>query len=184
MTTQTLRGLATHGGMHWRGDRVDGFFGTDPCTRADRRALQRGPLVPQLHRRVRGPGREGRHDHAGADAAVHGLRRCRSCCRRTRCASLDNSLDRGSERAAQTSSTAATTDTVDDLQRLPHPESRPGLLRHRTGEQSFEGEPQNVKVPHLRNVYTKVGMFGCPATPRTATRCAASASCTTAASTR
>jgi len=32
MTTQTLRGLATHGGMHWRGDRVDGFFGTDPCT--------------------------------------------------------------------------------------------------------------------------------------------------------
>ena len=31
MTTQTLRGLATHGGMHWRGDRVDGFFGTDAC---------------------------------------------------------------------------------------------------------------------------------------------------------
>ena len=32
MTTQTLRGLATHGAMHWRGDRVDGFFGIDPCT--------------------------------------------------------------------------------------------------------------------------------------------------------
>jgi hypothetical protein len=27
------------------------------------------------------------------------------------------------------------------------------------GEQSFEGEPQHLKVPHLRNVYTKVGMF-------------------------
>ena len=32
MTTQTLRGLATHGGMHWRGDRVTGFFGVDACT--------------------------------------------------------------------------------------------------------------------------------------------------------
>ena len=32
MTTQTLRGMSTHGGMHWRGDRVDGFFGTDSCT--------------------------------------------------------------------------------------------------------------------------------------------------------
>jgi YVTN family beta-propeller protein len=53
MTTQTLRGLATHGGMHWRGDRVDGFFGT-----GQRRffGLRRGPVVPQLHRRLRGPG--------------------------------------------------------------------------------------------------------------------------------
>ena len=31
MTTQTLRGLSTHGGMHWRGDRVDGALGQDPC---------------------------------------------------------------------------------------------------------------------------------------------------------
>ena len=29
MTTQTLRGMANSGGMHWRGDRVDGFFGQD-----------------------------------------------------------------------------------------------------------------------------------------------------------
>jgi hypothetical protein len=28
------------------------------------------------------------------------------------------------------------------------------------GKQSFEGEPQNAKVPHLRNAYAKVGMFG------------------------
>ena len=31
MTTQTLRGLSTHGATHWRGDRLDGFFGTDDC---------------------------------------------------------------------------------------------------------------------------------------------------------
>ena len=29
MTTQTLRGMANHGAMHWRGDRSVGFFGTD-----------------------------------------------------------------------------------------------------------------------------------------------------------
>jgi hypothetical protein len=27
------------------------------------------------------------------------------------------------------------------------------------GEESFEGEPQHMKVPHVRNVYAKVGMF-------------------------
>ena len=30
MLTQTLRGLAFHGPMHWRGDRAVGVFGTDP----------------------------------------------------------------------------------------------------------------------------------------------------------
>jgi DNA-binding beta-propeller fold protein YncE len=29
MTTQTLRGLFNHGAMHWRGDRAVGYFGTD-----------------------------------------------------------------------------------------------------------------------------------------------------------
>jgi hypothetical protein len=28
------------------------------------------------------------------------------------------------------------------------------------GDQSLEGEPQNFKIPHLRNAYQKVGMFG------------------------
>ena len=32
MSTQTLRGLVNHGAMHWRGDRVDGFFGKDTST--------------------------------------------------------------------------------------------------------------------------------------------------------
>jgi hypothetical protein len=32
------------------------------------------------------------------------------------------------------------------------------------GLSSFENEPQNGKIPHLRNVYQKVGMFGMPAT--------------------
>ena len=31
------------------------------------------------------------------------------------------------------------------------------------GNQSFENLPQIVKIPHLRNIYAKVGMFGTPA---------------------
>jgi hypothetical protein len=37
------------------------------------------------------------------------------------------------------------------------------------GRQSFEGETQNFKVPHLRNMYTKVGMFGILVDPDTLT---------------
>ena len=29
MATQTMRGMSTHGHMHWRGDRSTGYFGTD-----------------------------------------------------------------------------------------------------------------------------------------------------------
>ena len=39
-----------------------------------------------------------------------------------------------------------------------------GLLRHRRPRR-FEGETQIFKVPHLRNMYQKVGMFGMPAVP-------------------
>ena len=35
MTTQTLRGMATHGSLHWRGDKVDGLFGLDDCPGGD-----------------------------------------------------------------------------------------------------------------------------------------------------
>jgi hypothetical protein len=31
------------------------------------------------------------------------------------------------------------------------------------GKLTFENEPQIFKIPHLRNIYTKVGMFGMPA---------------------
>ena len=86
MTTQTLRGLATHGGMHWRGDRVDGFFGTDACTEPSGAPCNEDLSFRNFIVAFEGLVGQARHDHAGADAAVHGLRARRSCCRRTRCA--------------------------------------------------------------------------------------------------
>ncbi len=33
------------------------------------------------------------------------------------------------------------------------------------GDSSIEGEPQEFKIPHLRNIYQKIGMFGMPRVP-------------------
>ena len=37
MTTQTMRGMSTHGHMHWRGDRANGYFGIDDAQTLDER---------------------------------------------------------------------------------------------------------------------------------------------------
>jgi YVTN family beta-propeller protein len=86
MTTQTLRGLATHGGMHWRGDRVDGFFGTDPCTESRGSWGSRAPSRRPTCRTSR-------------------TSRCSSCCRRTRSRPWTTRL-RLNSRTASTSSPA------------------------------------------------------------------------------
>ena len=53
---------------------------------------------------------------------------------------------------------ASLTDTVEDCDGCHN--LNPGLgFFGSGGEQSFEGEPQNAKVPHYRNMYTKIGMF-------------------------
>src|SRR5438034_6990756 len=42
---------------------------------------------------------------------------------------------------------------------------RSTLFPYTTLFRSFEALPQTVKIPQLRNLYTKVGMFGMPAIP-------------------
>jgi MYXO-CTERM domain-containing protein len=51
------------------------------------------------------------------------------------------------------------TDTVEDCDGCHDLDPASGFFGS-GGEKSFENEPQNVKVAHLRNVYQKVGMFG------------------------
>jgi hypothetical protein len=51
------------------------------------------------------------------------------------------------------------TDTVEDCDGCHNLDPASGFFGS-GGEQSFEGEPQNFKVAHLRNMYQKVGMFG------------------------
>lgn len=80
---------------------------------------------------------------------------------------LDNSLD-PAELAGETLFDAPNTDGVgscDDCHRLDRSQAFFGS----GGEQTFEGETQNFKVAHLRNMYTKVGMFGKLIDPDTTT---------------
>jgi DNA-binding beta-propeller fold protein YncE len=46
-----------------------------------------------------------------------------------------------------------------------HVLSEPNGFFGTAGGSTFEGEPQAFKVPHLRNMYQKVGMFGAPGGP-------------------
>jgi len=148
MTTQTLRGLSTHGAMHWRGDRATGFFGTDafdedlsfrnfivafegllgratPLDEASMNAFTDFALQVQLPPNPNRPFDGLRPDQqAGRDfymqTVVDGGRTCHQC----------HTLDPAS---GFFGSGAVSTIT---------------------------GNPQVFKVPHLRNAYTKVGMFG------------------------
>ena len=184
MTTQTLRGMANHGPMHWRGDRTGG---NDPGGDAARR--DRG--VPKFSVAFAGLlGRDGPipdRRHAG----VHRLRPAGHAIRPTRSAT-STTRSTADQQAGRDFFIGPVTDTV------PAPATAAtsldpahGLLRHRRLS-SFEDETQIVQdrppaqpVPEGRHVRHAGGRrSSTPATTASrATRSAASASSTTAAST-
>jgi hypothetical protein len=159
MTTQTLRGMATHGGMHWRGDRVDGFFGTDPCTEPTG-----APCDEDLSFRNFIVAFEGL---VGMDGTISA-----SDMQKFADFTLQIMLPPNPIRAIGNSLTAAeqdgedlfdgpVTDTVETCNGCHNLDAANGFFGS-GGEQSFEGEPQNFKVAHMRNLYQKLGMFGSP----------------------
>ncbi|MCR9093418.1 MAG: hypothetical protein NXI30_04315 [bacterium] len=182
MTTQTLRGMSTHGGMHWRGDRVDGFFGTDPCTQpgyAEANATnapcdedlsfrnfivafegligKEGTITPAEMQQfadfilqvqlppnpVRSLDDTLRTAAAPAPSEQRGNDVWFSCGPgATECAPLDPNA----------------TDTVEDCDGCHTLDPVNGFFGT-GGEASFEGAVQHVKVPHIRNMVQKIGMF-------------------------
>ncbi len=156
MTTQTLRGMATHGGLHWRGDRVDGFFGLDPCNEPTG-----APCDEDLSFRNFIVAFEGLIGMEGTISAPD-MQKFTDFALQLRLppnpvANLDGTLT-GAQQDGSNLFFGPTTDTVatcDGCHTL-----NPGQGFFGTGgEQSFEGEPQNAKVAHMRNLYAKVGMF-------------------------
>jgi cysteine-rich repeat protein len=176
MTTQTLKGMSTHGAMHWRGDRADGFFGTDLCnepgfsvvnstnapcdevnafknfivafeglvgmegtvTLAEMQQFADFILQVQLP-----PNPVRRLDNSLTGSQQDGSDKWFSCGPGgAECAPLDPDA----------------TDTVEDCDGCHTLDPANGFFGT-GGEESFEGEPQHIKIPHLRNVYAKVGMF-------------------------
>ncbi len=149
MTTQTLRGMQHGGAMHWRGDRSNGFFGmaADDEDMAFRNfivafegLLGRASLLPEADMQK------------FADFALS-LTLPPNPIR-----PLDNQLPPNAA-AGRSFYLNQPTDgllTCNDCHSL---EPSQGFFGGGTFS-TFEGNSQITKVPHLRNAYTKVGMFG------------------------
>ncbi len=188
MATQTLRGMVNHGAMHWRGDRVDGFFGRDTSAGPPYNAelafknfivafdglLGNGAAFSSGDMQafagfalaiVMPPNPVRSLDNALTVAQQH----CRDFF--MGCAGVDSSTgDPVTCQDGRPTGAGHFADGVGIDQLGFRCEGchvlRPELgLFGTDGEMSFEALPQTVKVPQLRNLYTKVGMFGMPAIP-------------------
>jgi len=183
MFTQTLRGMSTHGHMHWRGDRSVGYFGTDTEKNLDEKtsyknfivafegllgmdielpanvkSADKTPDVVKLEKDIDtfadfilstqmppNPIRPLSNGHS-ASAAIGrafflGNRRSDGL--------ADDSNKNGSEQDGVNCEGCHGLDV------------EKGFYGTR-GEVAHGGEVQIFKVPQLRNLYTRVGMFGLP----------------------
>lgn len=163
MTTQTLRGLPNSGAMHWRGDRANGFFPFDRdnieimsfrnfiVAFSGLVGLDVPPTDPQLQTQM----------DAFTDFALQVVLPPNPI------RALDNSLTDAQQRGLDffDGSTGQLSDGA-----VVNGFTCEGCHRHDasqgffgTGKDaSFEAETQIFKIPHFRNLYQKVGMFGMP----------------------
>ena len=168
MTTQTLRGMRNSGAMHWRGDRATGFFGSDAL---DSDLSFRNFIVAF----------QGLLGNAAMPSEVE-MRKFSNFQLQVQLPpnpvrNLDNSLTAAQQRGKDfyvgprlsdgieipgiDLGLGETAFTCEGCHRLD-----PGKGFFGTGGSgSFEGLPQIVKIPQLRNMYQKVGMFGTPKVP-------------------
>jgi len=170
MTTQTLRGMSTHGGMHWRGDRVDGFFGTDSCTEPTGAPCDEDLSFRNFIVAFEGlVGKEGTITPTQMQQFSDFILQVQLPPNPV--AELDNALT-GAQQDGEDLffgcgpgttecggiGAPGTSDTIEDCDGCHNLNPIEGFFGS-GGEQSFEGEPQNFKVAHMRNMYAKVGMF-------------------------
>jgi DNA-binding beta-propeller fold protein YncE len=169
MTTQSLRGMANHGPMHWRGDRTGGNDG--PSSQPNGGTFDEDAAFKKFNGAFEGlVGRStqltGPEMQAFTDfvlQVVYPPNPIRN---------LDNSLT-PAQQSGRNFFFGPISDTFEDCDgchRLvptaneANGVDRPGFFGT-DGRASFENETQVLKVPHLRNMYQKVGMFGMAAIP-------------------
>lgn len=162
MTTQTLRGMRNSGAMHWRGDRSNGFFGVDAF-------LEEASFNNFI---VAFPGLVGGSTpptDPGLQAQMQEFTDfvLQVALPPNPIRALDNSLS-SSEQAGMDFFDGSTGQLSDGADVFGF--TCEGCHTHNpqfgffgTGKfASFENEPQIMKIPHFRNLYQKVGMFGMP----------------------
>lgn len=169
MTTQTLKGMVNSGAMHWRGDRATGEFGTDPYDAVISFKNFAGAFEGLL-------GNRHPMDAAGMQAFADYALQLFLPPNPIR--NLDNSLTPAQKRGfdfyfGDRPSDGILVPNFGNLRNFVVSHNCNGChavdasqgLYGTNRNQSFEGISQIVKIPHLRNMYTKVGRFGSPAVP-------------------
>jgi DNA-binding beta-propeller fold protein YncE len=153
MTTQSLRGMANQGPMHWRGDRTgasDGGSGLDEVAAFKAFNVAFAGLL----------GRTGPLADAEMQAFADFILQVTYPPNPIR--ALDNSLTANEQAGSNFFFSSAPSDVAfncDGCHKIDRGQGAFGT----DGFSSFEGEPQEFKIPHFRNLYQKVGMFGMPA---------------------
>jgi DNA-binding beta-propeller fold protein YncE len=171
MTTQSLRGMANHGPMHWRGDRHAGF--DEPSAQPNSGIFNEDLDFKKFN--VAFPGLLGADaELSAADMQaftdfilqvtyppnpIRSLDNQLTPFQQAGKAFFDNKLPNGQEIPSDTFHTCNTCHVVDPDGNRAAGVAKPGFFGS-DGRFSFESETQNFKVPHLRNMYQKVGMFG------------------------
>jgi hypothetical protein len=149
MTTQTLRGMDTHGPMHWRGDRTGGAgaaaFNEDLAFKAFNPAFV--GLI----------GRTAQLSAAEMQAYTDFILTVRLPPNPIR--ALDNTLSTNAL-AGQTIYFNTAADAGALTCNVCHVLDPGAGAFGADGRSSIEGETQEFKIAHLRNAYQKVGMFG------------------------
>jgi hypothetical protein len=163
MVTQSLRGMANHGPMHWRGDRTGGNDAPSAQPNSgsfdERAAFKKfnGAFVSLLGRDAELSSDQMQAFTEFALQITYPPNPIRN---------LDNSLT-AAQQAGSDFFLGTTSDPMgpcESCHRLD-PSANPGEGQFAgffgaDGSSSFDAELQLIKVPHLRNMYQKVGMFG------------------------
>jgi DNA-binding beta-propeller fold protein YncE len=168
MTTQTLRGLSNSGAMHWRGDRANGFLGIDPFNENlsfNNFIVAFQSLVGSVDQPSAAQMQAFTDFQLQVVLPPNPVRR------------LDNSLTASQQRGRNFYFgphpsdgfnvpgiglvLGTTTFTCNGCHELDPAQGKFGASKN----DSFEGIEQIFKIPHLRNLYTKVGMFGMAKVP-------------------
>jgi DNA-binding beta-propeller fold protein YncE len=168
MTTQSLRGMDNHGPMHWRGDRTGGntvSFQLQPDTGTFSEDLAFKAFNPAFEGLI---GRSELLEEDEMQAFTDFILQVMYPPNPIR--GLDNSLS-ASAATGQAFYFGQISDTFENcngchvLDPTANPgDDHPGFFGG-DGRSSFENEPQVLKIPHLRNMYQKVGMFGMASVP-------------------
>ncbi|MCE9575156.1 MAG: hypothetical protein K8W52_18535 [Deltaproteobacteria bacterium] len=170
MTTQSLRGMANHGPMHWRGDRTGGSVGA-PGAQPDTGMFDeqeafgkfRVAFVGLLGRDALLPETEVQQFADFALTMTYPPNPIRS---------LDNSLNAEQQAGRDlyfslpndVAGPCASCHVLDPLGNAQYGVESPGFFGS-DGRFSALPLPQAFKMPQLRNMYQKVGMFGMAANP-------------------